>query len=246
MDAYQPDLACIHDRGFTGFVSKAAPGLLRMLRQNGICKGLVVDAGCGSGIWARQLTERGYEVLGIDISPAMIRLARRHAPNAKFRVASLFEADLPRCDAVTSIGECVNYAFDRRSGKQGLFQFFRRVFRALRPGGVFAFDIVEPGIVPDGGPQRRFLEGRGWAILVETRENKREATLERKITSFLRQGLLYRRGDEVHRLHLYSGEIVLGELRRVGFEAKMMDGYGRSRFTPAHKAFLAVKPSNSN
>src|SRR5581483_8540471 len=167
----------------------------------------------------------------------------RHAPNAKFRVASLFEADLPRCDAVTSIGECVNYAFDRRSGKRGLVQFFRRVFHALRPGGIFAFDIVEPGIVPDGGPQRRFVEGRDWTILVETCEDKRRGTLERRITSFLRQGRLYRRRDEVHRLHLYSGETVLRELRRVGFEAKVMDGYGRFQFTRAHKAFLAVKPS---
>jgi len=134
MHAYAPDLAYIHDTGFTGFVQKAAPGLLRLLRQHGIRGGLVVDAGCGSGVWARELTGRGYDVLGIDISPSMIRLARRHAPAATFRVGSFLSVPLPQCAAVTSIGEVVNYAFDRRSGIRGLAQFFRRVFRALQPG----------------------------------------------------------------------------------------------------------------
>ena len=149
MTAYERDLAYIHDTGFTGFARKAAPGLLRLLRQNRILGGLVVDAGCGSGVWARELSERGYDVLGIDISAYMIRLARRQAPAAKFQVGSFLSATLPPCDAVTSIGECVNYAFDQTSGKKGLADFFRRVYGALRPGGVFIFDIVEPGVAAE-------------------------------------------------------------------------------------------------
>ena len=47
MQAYARDLAYIHDTGFTAFVRKAAPGLLRLLRRYGIHSGLVVDAGCG-------------------------------------------------------------------------------------------------------------------------------------------------------------------------------------------------------
>ncbi len=150
---YQRDLAYIHDTGFTGFVTKAAPGLLRMLRQNRIHEGLVVDAGCGSGVWARQLSDAGYSVLGIDISASMIGLARKRAPAAKFLVESFLRTRLPLCDAVTSIGECVNYAFDPISGKQALVQFFHRVYDALRPGGLFIFDVVEPGPVTDGTPQ---------------------------------------------------------------------------------------------
>src|SRR5436305_1060377 len=104
MKAYAPDLAYIHDTGFTRFIRTATPGLLRILRRNGIRGGLVVDAGCGSGIWARELADRGYEVLGIDISAAMIRLARRHAPAARFQVGSFLSVPLPPCDAVTSLG----------------------------------------------------------------------------------------------------------------------------------------------
>ena len=241
MRAYQQDLAYIHHTGFTGFVTKAAPGLLRLLGQNRIGGGLVIDAGCGSGVWARELTRRGYDVLGIDISPSMIRLARRRAPRARFQAGSLFSATLPPCSAVTAIGECVNYAFDRRSGKRALDQFFRRVYDALRPGGVFIFDVVEPGVVPDGTPQRKFSEGPDWAILLETREDCGQNLLTRHIVSFRKVGKHYRRSEEIHRLHLYPRWELLTGLSRAGFQARALAGYGRFRFSPAHVAFLARK-----
>jgi SAM-dependent methyltransferase len=48
------------------------PGILEILDRNGIHDGLIVDLGCGSGLWARGLVDAGYRVLGIDISEAMI------------------------------------------------------------------------------------------------------------------------------------------------------------------------------
>jgi len=241
MPAYGQDLAYVHHTGFTGFVTRAAPGLLRLLQQNGIRRGLVIDAGCGSGVWARELTSRGYDVLGIDISPSMIRLARRHAPRAKFRAGSLFSAKLPPCDAVTAIGECVNYAFDRRSGRRGLAQFFHCVHQALRPGGIFVFDIVEPGVVPNGAPQRKFVEGPDWAILLEAREDRKRSLLTRRIVTFRRVRNLYRRTEETHCLHLYGRSELLTELTRAGFQVQPLTGYGRLQFAPAHGAFLAQK-----
>jgi SAM-dependent methyltransferase len=242
MKAYAQDLAYIHDTGFTSFARKAAPGLLRILRQNGIRGGLVVDAGCGSGVWARELSDRGYGVLGIDISDSMIRLARKHAPDAKFQAGSFLDIQLPPCDAVTAIGECVNYAFDRKSGKRALARFFRRVHQALRPGGVLIFDIVEPGQVPGAAPQRRFLEGPDWAILLEVSEDRKRKILSRRIVSFRRVGKLFRRSEEIHRLHLYSAPELLAELDRAGFEAQSFNGYGRFQFAPAHAAIVARKP----
>ena len=238
---YQRDLAYIHDTGFTGFVTKAAPGLLRMLRQNRSRGGLVVDAGCGSGVWARELSNAGYAVLGIDMSASMIRLARKQAPAAKFLVESFLSARLPPCDAVTSIGECVNYAFDPASGKQALVRFFDRVYAALRPGGIFIFDIVEPGLVTDVTPQRRFLEGPDWAILLELREDHKRGLLTRRISSFRRVGRLYRRSEELHRLHLFPRAELQALLSQVGFQVRILNGYGRLRFAPAHVGFLARK-----
>lgn len=243
MSAYEADLAYIHDTGFTRFVHRSAPGLLRLLRQKGIRKGLVVDAGCGSGVWARVLTDHGYGALGIDISRAMIHLARQHAPTATFRIGSFLDAELPSCDAVTSVGECVNYAFDPQSGLTSLVGFFRRVYAALRPGGVFVFDVVEPGQVPNREIQKRFLEGPDWAILLEVREDRKRKMLERRIVSFRRVGRLFRRTEEIHRLHLYTSAQLMAELRVAGFEVQALNGYGRFRLAPAHAVLVARKPA---
>ena len=80
---YGADLAYIHDAGFGEFATRAAPEVVRLLRANGVRRGLVVELGCGAGTVARALTDAGYDVLGVDISPAMIRLARTRAPRGK-------------------------------------------------------------------------------------------------------------------------------------------------------------------
>lgn len=66
MPAYGPDVAHVHDTGHGDFARDAAPGVLALLREAGIHDGLVVDLGCGSGIWAAALTEAGYDVVGVD------------------------------------------------------------------------------------------------------------------------------------------------------------------------------------
>lgn len=198
MQGYECDLAYVHDVGFGDFAREATPGLLAVLRSAGITQGLVVDLGCGSGIWASALIRRGYDVLGIDVSKAMIHLARRRAPAARFVQASLLVADLPSCDAVTSIGECLNYTFDQRNTRRELRKLFRRVYDALRPGGVFVFDIAEPGQTP----RRSHFVGKDWAILFEA--EPRSDFLIRRMTIFRRLGKLYRRSQETHQMRLYA------------------------------------------
>ncbi len=94
-----------------------------------------------------------------------------------------------------------------------------------------------------GTAPRRFLEGPDWAILLEVREDRKRRTLTRRIVSFRQVGKTYRRSEETHRLHLYTAADLVAELTRAGFEARILDGYGRFRFASAHAAFIAVKPS---
>ena len=77
--------------------------------------------------------------------------------------ASFLNAKLPTSDAVTSIGECFNYTFDESNSRHKLARFFRRVDEALRPGGVFIFDIAEPG----RALRSAHAQGKDWAILFE-------------------------------------------------------------------------------
>src|SRR5215213_4702288 len=119
MEWYGEDLAYIHDVGHADFALESAPGILEILARNGIHDGLVVDLGCGSGLWARELVDAGYRVLGIDISEAMIELSRAKVPEAEFRMGSLFDTDIPRCRAVTAVSEVLNYLFDAENEERG-------------------------------------------------------------------------------------------------------------------------------
>ena len=57
MRGYGDDLAYIHDAAFSDYGRNATPGLLRILKRNGVSRGRVVDLGCGSGRWARKLNQ---------------------------------------------------------------------------------------------------------------------------------------------------------------------------------------------
>ncbi len=241
-DFYGEDLAYIHDAGHADFALRSAPGILDMLRGNGVSDGLVVDLGCGSGLWARGLLREGYRVLGIDISEAMVEIARRRAPGAEFRVGSLFEAPLPPCDAVTAISEVLNYLFDPENEERGLGRLFGRVYEALRPGGVFVFDVLGPGQVQPGTASRGWSAGEGWAVLSEKAEDRERGTMTRRIVSFRKVGEHYRRDGEVHRVRLYDPGEVEGSLGRAGFEVKTLGAYGDYPLGQNHAAFVARRP----
>lgn len=245
-DYYQDDLAYIHDVGYGEFARQAAPGILDIFARCGIREGLVVDLGCGSGLWAEQLIKRGYTVLGIDISEAMIRLASQRVPQAEFRVASLFQADIPPCHAVTSLGECISYLFDATNNDGKLKQLFRRIYDALAAGGVFVFDVMEPGELGRAASARTFSEGDGWMTVVEKREDRDRRTLTRRITTFRKAGRFYRRADETHRVRLYDAATVAAELRRAGFRVRITRRYGGYALAKARVAFIARKPMASD
>src|SRR5712692_8906258 len=102
---YSQDVAYIHHVGYRGHPLSAAPWLLRTLRRAGLRGGTLVDLGCGSGLWAREAAREGFKVIGIDISPAMVRLAKSIAPGASFHCMPLDQFQFPRCDVVTALGE---------------------------------------------------------------------------------------------------------------------------------------------
>jgi SAM-dependent methyltransferase len=240
--AYGADLAYIHDVGYTDFARSAATWLLWKLRRQAPGRGLVIDLGCGSGIWARELSEAGYDVLGIDISAAMIALARRRVPRARFQVQSCLEADLPPCVAVTALGEIFSFLFDAGNTDAALTHLFRRVHAALGPRGLFIFDVAGPGRARGKGPQKHCREGDDWAILVNTEEDPEHRFLTRRITSFRKVGKLYRREHEVHRLRLYRRAELAGRLREIGFRVSTVSGYGALRFERGWFGLLARKP----
>jgi ubiquinone/menaquinone biosynthesis C-methylase UbiE len=105
-------------------------------------EGPVVELAVGTGRISVPIVERtGMGVIGIDLSPAMLALTRRHAADAGVEL-ELHEGDMRDLDyeSVTDLVICPYRALlhlptwgDRRT-------VFERVARALRPGGRFAWN----------------------------------------------------------------------------------------------------------
>jgi SAM-dependent methyltransferase len=227
--AYREDLAFIHAAGFGDFARAAAPRLIARLRRAGVRRGTVVELGCGAGAATRALLAAGYRVEGLDASSEMLRLARRAAPGAKLRRARLPRARLPACDAAVAVGEVVNYL----SRPEDFDELFRRVFAALRPGGIFLFDARLPA--SDRRPRAAGRAGRGWAVVAESVE--KGGVLTRRIAAFRREGGAYRRSDEVHVQRLLSAAELSRRLRAAGLRVRVF------ALGPAHVLVEAGRPS---
>ncbi len=95
-------------------------------------RGLVADLGCGPGHVARYLHEQGVAVVGIDLSPEMIDVAKSLNPNLDFRVGDMRSLDLP--DA--SLGGIVAFYSIVHFAPSELGAIFREMRRVLAPDGL--------------------------------------------------------------------------------------------------------------
>lgn len=234
---YRRDLAYVHHTGFRAVPEAAARWLVAYLATHAVPHGAIVDLGCGSGVFAAGVAQTGRAVIGIDVSRAMLALARRTAPRARFRLGSLHTAALPDAAVVTVIGEGLTYL--PATGRVPPFvTTFRRVARCLRPGGLFVFDLLtgpRERIVPSHG----FRTGGDWAVLSETRAVRAPQCAERRITVFRAVGARYRRSGEVHRVRLCDREQVLHALRDAGFRATTRRGWDAVSRLPGRTVFIA-------
>ncbi len=239
-DFYREDLAHIHDVGFGGYALGSTPGILAILDHDRAQKALVVDLGCGSGLWAEKLTKAGYRVLGIDISEQMISIAQE-GTRSRVQGGIAARRRYPPCHAVTAVGEVLNYMFDPKGDDEGLLTLFHRVYSALAPRGVFVFDLAEPGQVLPGTARRGFTEGEGWMVLLEKEEDTEQRTLTRRIVTFRRTTHCYRRDNEVHRQRLLESIEVAKQLRQAGIRVRTT----RVRTIPSPKGPRGVRSAEA-
>lgn len=235
---YGPDLGFVHHVGFGGFATDAVPELIASLRRAGFEHGRVVDAGCGSGILARELEDAGYDVLGIDVSADMIALARVQSPFSDFAVGSIAAVDLPDCIAVFSIGEGLTYLGPDEDAVD-FPRLFRRVAGALRSGGLFIFDAVESG----SGARMSYVSesaGDGWRVLADVVEDAPRGIVTRHITTERDVEGTVRRSVEEHRVQTVQRAAVQSDLEQAGFSVHLVRQYGAALLPPRRIGFVAA------
>lgn len=241
MTEYGADLAYTHNAGFTRLAELAADRLLEEVHHEGPERGLIVELGCGPGATAAKLLAAGFDVLGIDLSPDMLAIARKRAPRGTFVEGSFLTAEIPPCDAVLAAGEVFNYMFDKANTNKALERVFARVFKALWPGGVLLFDMLGPERLT-GGPFHHEAVGDDWGVLVDGAEDAKKSTITRTITTLRKTGKGVVQSVEVHKQRLVAPSAVLEMLRKAGFKARSLQGYDGERFAPGHSVFLARRP----
>lgn len=75
----------------------------------------VLDAGCGTGLLSVELARRGAQVIAVDLSPNLIRLAKERLPadvpcgQVSFRSGDMLSPDLGRFDHVVCMDSIIHY-----------------------------------------------------------------------------------------------------------------------------------------
>jgi SAM-dependent methyltransferase len=106
--------------------------LLDCLAEQARGRGPIADIGCGPGQVARYLHERGAPVLGVDLSPGMVALARRLSPEIPFQQGSMLGLDVEdgAWGAIAAFYSIIHLPPGQLPAAMREFQ------RVLRPGGL--------------------------------------------------------------------------------------------------------------
>ena len=112
----------------------------------------VVELACGTGSLTRILAERGYEMTAVDLSADMLSFAAQKCQDLPvlFLCQDMSRLTLlEQADAVVCCLDSVNYV----TRPAALRRAFQRVYRYLKPGGLFLFDAKTPQALEEADGQ---------------------------------------------------------------------------------------------
>ena len=158
----------------------------------------ILDVGCGTGRWARELIDRGYQLTGIEPAPAMAARALEDVPSMRLVAATAETADLPAAsfDAALAMGS-LQYCDDPVAA-------FARVHDWLVPGGVFCV-LVDSRV----------------ALGLELLRSDRVAEAEQRLDTAQGRWTV---GSTSASMHLFDRSTLQDALRSAGFDVTRVHG----------------------
>jgi ubiquinone/menaquinone biosynthesis C-methylase UbiE len=100
----------------------------------------VLELGCGTGYFTRELARSGAEIVAIDVSPELLEIAKAHcaARNVRYEVRNAYELNCPDAVFDSVVGSSVLHHLE-------IEQALREVYRVLKLGGTICF--TEPNML---------------------------------------------------------------------------------------------------
>jgi SAM-dependent methyltransferase len=192
----------------------------------GVEKGAsVLDVGCGVGRQAVELATRGYEVLGLDLSLAMLSRASDNAQNRgaklNFLQSDMLEMEFTELfDAAYCVGSTFGFFDDDKNA-----DVIQRLHRALKPGGTLLLEVVNRDCAAQQHPAMTWYEADGCVCMEETNFNWFTSRLEGKRTLLLEDG---RQREQKFSMRMYSLHELGKILHNAGFRVIEVSGHQKT------------------
>lgn len=202
---------------------------------------LVLELGCGTGNMTRELSARGFDMIGIDISDDMLAVAMQHeyenaclndinADNETEDTEIDVSAHRPlylhqdmcsfelygTVDAAVCCIDGINYLTEDGD----LERCFKLVHNYLNPNGIFIFDVNSPYKFENiFACNDIVLEREGLICAWRNNYDIRSSLCEFDLSIFVEtNGAVWKRLDEVQIERCYGMDEICCVLKRVGFE----------------------------
>jgi SAM-dependent methyltransferase len=196
-----------------------------LARAHGLRGHDLLDVACGTGKSFLPLLARGWQVVGCDISPAMLALAAAKAPQARLLQADMRALGrLGEFDLVTCLDDALNYLLEPRELEAAL----TGIRANLRPRGVAIWDLntlaqYRASFARDHTTDRDgvFLAWRGETAPALEPGGPAQATVDVFAPA---GGGLWQRRSSVHRQRHWPESVVRAVTARAGLEILAIHG----------------------
>lgn len=180
----------------------------------------ILDCACGTGQVTTRLAQMGYEMIGLDVSEDMLRIALERTQELGIRIPfvcqDMREIRLHKpVDAIVCACDGVNYL----TSLNDVRAFFEAAYCALKQGGLFLFDISSRYKLKTVlGNQFFGNDDQACSYIWKNTYDPDYQLIEMDLTCFVRQGTFYERFDETHVQRAHSVVELKQILQKTGFE----------------------------
>ena len=220
---------------------REAQAICRLIRGRAPAASTLLHLGCGGGHLDKTL-KQSFEITGVDLSPAMLALARRLNPEVAYRIGDMRSIRLRRTFDAVVIADSVAYMRTKRE----LRAAFGTAFVHLARGGVFLTYVERTPATFRQNATTRAIARRGdiEVVLIENQHdpNPADTTYESTFIYLIRKRGHLRVETDRHRLGLFSLPVWRRLLRSTGFRITQIDGEPDRPASRGNATFVCVRP----